>query len=156
MEPIQSSEPTISKGKPMYTIFSSLIGALLAVMIYLNGELANRIGNYAASIFIHLTGLFLVTLILLLTRSKTPFQKAIPPILLSGGALGFLTVVFVNVGFINLGVSLTLALGLLGQTVSALVIDHFGWLGASVVKFDRRKIGSLALIAAGIAVMAYF
>ena len=139
----------------MYTIFSSLIGALLAVMIYLNGELANQVGNYAASIFIHLTGLILVCLILLLTR-KTPFRKGIPPVLLSGGALGFLTVVFVNVGFMNLGGSVPLALGLLGQTISALVIDHFGWFGASVVKFDRRKIGSLVLITGGIAVMAYF
>lgn len=69
----------------MYTIFSSLIGALLAVMIYLNGELANHIGNYAASIFIHLTGLILVCLVLLLTRSKIPFRKGIPPVLLSGG-----------------------------------------------------------------------
>jgi transporter family-2 protein len=140
----------------MYTIFSSLIGALLAVMIYLNGELANHIGNYASSSFIHLTGLILVTLILLLTRSETPFQKGLSPMLLSGGVLGFLTVVCANVGFINLGVSLTLALGLLGQTVSALVIDHFGWFGAPAVRFDRRKIGSLALIASGITVMAYF
>jgi transporter family-2 protein len=140
----------------MYTIFSSLIGALLAVMIYLNGELANHIGNYASSSFIHLTGLILVTLILLLTRSETPFQKGLSPMLLSGGVLGFLTVVCANVGFINLGVSLTLALGLLGQTVSALVIDHFGWFGAPAARFDRRKIGSLALIASGITVMAYF
>lgn len=140
----------------MVNIFSSLIGALLAVMIYLNGELANHIGNYASSSFIHLTGLILVSLILLLTRAESPFQKGISPVLLTGGGLGFLTVVFANVGFINLGVSLTLALGLLGQTVSALVIDHFGWLGAPVVKFDRRKIGSLALIACGITAMAYF
>jgi bacterial/archaeal transporter family-2 protein len=140
----------------MYTILSGLIGALTAVMIELNGGLAKGIGNYASSIFIHLTGLILVGLMLLLTGSKTPFQKAVPPMLLSGGALGFLTVVCANVGFMSLGVSLTLALGLLGQIVSALAIDHFGWLEAPVMTFDRRKIGSLALIASGIAVMAYF
>jgi bacterial/archaeal transporter family-2 protein len=140
----------------MYAILSGVIGALTAAMIELNGGLANRIGNYASSTFIHLSGLLLVALMLVLTRSKSPFQKAIPPLLLSGGALGFLTVVCANVGFMSLGVSLTLALGLLGQTISALAIDHFGWLGACVVTFDRRKIGSLALIASGIAVMAYF
>ena len=140
----------------MYNIFSSLIGALLAVMIYLNGQLANHIGNYAASGLIHLTGLILVSLILLLTQSKNPFQKGISPVLLSGGVLGFLTVVLANVGFMSLGVCLTLALGLLGQTVSALAIDHFGWFGTTVVKFDRRKIGSLTLIIAGIAALAYF
>lgn len=140
----------------MYTILSGVIGALTAAMIELNGGLANHIGNYASSTFIHLSGLILVALMLALTRSKAPFHKAIPPLLLSGGVLGFLTVVCANVGFMRLGVSLTLALGLLGQTVSALAIDHFGWLGACVVTFDRKKIGSLALIASGIAVMAYF
>jgi bacterial/archaeal transporter family-2 protein len=139
----------------MYSILSALIGALTAVMISLNGELANRIGNYASSSVIHLTGLILVALILLLTRAKPPFQKAIPPLLLSGGALGFLTVVCANIGFMRLGVSLTVSLGLLGQIVSALAIDRFGWLGAPVVSFNRKKITSLGLIVAGIAVMAY-
>jgi transporter family-2 protein len=140
----------------MYSLLSALIGALTAVMISLNGELASRIGNYASSSVIHLTGLALVGLALLLTRAKTPFQRAIPPVLLSGGALGFLTVVCANIGFMRVGVSLTVSLGLLGQIVSALAIDRFGWLGAPVVAFDRRKIGSLALIIVGIAAMAYF
>jgi transporter family-2 protein len=140
----------------MYTIFSALLGGLTAVMIFLNGELANGIGNYASSSVIHLTGLLLVVVTLRVTKSKTPFQRGVSPILLSGGALGFLTVVFANVGFMALGVSLTLALGLFGQIVSALVVDHFGWFGACQVRFDGRKIGSLALIALGITVMAAF
>ena len=140
----------------MYAILSSLVGALTAVMIELNGGLAKGMGNYASSTFIHLTGLILVGLMLFLTGSKLSFQKALPPLFLSGGALGFLTVVCANIGFVSLGISLTLALGLLGQTVSALASDHCGWLGTPFVAFDRWKIGSLALIASGIAVMACF
>ena len=140
----------------MYSILSALIGALTALMIALNGELAGHIGNYAASSVIHLTGLILVALLLLLTRSASPFQGRIRPWLLSGGALGFLTVAGANIGVLRLGVSLTLALGLFGQIVSALAVDHFGWLGAPVVRFDRRKIASLGLIAAGIACLAIF
>jgi transporter family-2 protein len=139
----------------MYSILSALIGALTALMIALNGELAGHIGNYAASSVIHLTGLILVAL-LLLARSASPFQGKLKPWLLSGGALGFLTVAGANLGVLRLGVSLTLALGLFGQIVSALAVDHFGWLGAPVVRFDRRKIASLALIAAGIACLAIF
>jgi bacterial/archaeal transporter family-2 protein len=139
----------------MYSILSALIGALTALMIALNGELAGHIGNYAASSIIHLSGLILVAL-LLLTRAASPFQRRIKPWLLSGGALGFLTVAGANLGVLRLGVSLTLALGLFGQIVSALAVDHFGWLGAPVVSFDRRKIASLALIAAGIACLAIF
>ncbi len=107
------------EGKPMYTILSGLIGALTAVMIYLNGGLASRIGNYASSTFIHLSGLILVAIMLVLTRSKSPFQKTIPPMLLSGGALGFLTVVCANVGFMNLG-------GVLDSGPRPVGPNHFG------------------------------
>ena len=138
----------------MYSFLAALIGVLTAVMIYLNGGLANQIGNAASSSFVHLTGLLLATLILILARAKPPLEKAILPVLFSGGALGFLTIVCASAGFTSLGVSLTLALGLLGQTISALAIDHFGWLGAPVRTFDPRKIGSLALITSGIAIMA--
>lgn len=139
----------------MYRFFSGVIGALAAVMILLNGALASRIGNAASNAVVHLTGLILIILTLLATRSKSPFQSAVPPALLSGGALGFLTVLCANAGFIRLGVSLTLALGLLGQAIAALAIDQYGWLGAPAVAFDWRKLGCLALVAAGIGVMAW-
>lgn len=138
----------------MNALVAGVIGALTAVMLYLNGALAHRIGNYAAGSVIHLTGLLLITLMLLLTRSNLPVRRPIAPRLLTGGALGFLTVLCANVGVAKLGVALTLALGLVGQTVSALVIDQHGWFGASVVRVDRRHYGSLTLMAAGIAVMA--
>lgn len=137
----------------MYVFFSGLIGALTALMITLNGELAARLGNYASSVVVHGSGLILVVVTLFVTRSKTPFRRGLSPALLSGGAIGFLTVIFANLGFMTIGVSLTLALGLLGQTVSALVVDHRGWLGSPVSPLDARKVASLALIASGLAVM---
>jgi transporter family-2 protein len=138
----------------MYVLFSGLIGALTALMITLNGELAAHLGNYASSVVVHGTGLVLIVLTLFVTRSKTPLRHGLSPALLSGGAIGFLTVVFANLGFMTIGVSTTLALGLFGQTVSALVIDHHGWLGARFSPFDTRKLVSIAFIASGIAVMA--
>ncbi len=139
----------------MYGAFAALLGALTAVMIALNGELARYLGNAASSVVVHLTGLLLVVLLVALARAGRPLRQAVPPLLLGGGALGALTVLFANIGVLGLGVSLTLALGLLGQTVSALAIDRFGWLGAPAVPSDRRKIASVALIVAGIAVMGW-
>lgn len=137
----------------MYKGLSALIGALIAVMVLLNGELAGGIGNYASSVFIHLSGLVLICLMLWLSKSKTPFQKHIPPVLLLGGAVGFITVVMTNISFSSLGVSLTLALSLLGQTFTAVLIDHNGWFGSKRIRFDLRQIWSLALIVGGIAAM---
>ncbi|HEU4322236.1 MAG TPA: DMT family transporter [Roseiflexaceae bacterium] len=138
----------------MYGMFAALLGALTAVMIALNGELAQYLGNAASGVVAHLTGLLLVVLLIVLARAERPLRQAVPPLLLGGGALGALTVLFANIGVLALGVSLTLALGLLGQTLSALAIDHFGWLGAPAVPFDRRRLATVALIVAGIAVMA--
>ena len=61
---------------------------------------------------------------------------------------------FANVGFVSLGLVLTQALGLLGQVLSALVIDHFGWLGSPIRRFDGGRAASLVPIVAGIALMA--
>lgn len=137
----------------MSVFLSLFMGALTAIMILLNGVLAAHLGAYASSSFIHLTGLILVLCVLGLVRSSTRRQQKISPLLFTGGAIGFLTVVFASRGFLYLGVSLTLALGLLGQTISAVVSDHFGWFGTQVVPFNRGKLVSIGLIVAGVAVM---
>jgi bacterial/archaeal transporter family-2 protein len=152
---VSSSVAVSPKGKSMYKVLSILLGGITALMIFLNGKLASHIGNYVSSSFVHATGLILIALLVLLMRSKMPFQKPSLSLLISGGVFGFLTVVCANVGVMRLGVSLTLALGLLAQTMTALIIDHIGWLGTTITPFDRRKIGSMAAIVAGIIIMAY-
>ena len=98
----------------------------------------------------------LVAALLVVRRAKVPLRNVGAPLLLSGGALGFLTVACANASFLSLGVSLTVALGLLGQTLSALVIDHAGWLGAPTVPLSRGRAGSLVLIVCGIALLAWW
>ena len=46
----------------------------------------------------------------------------------TGGLIGVLTVIFSSLGFSKLGVSLTVSLGLFGQLVTSIIIDHFGLL----------------------------
>ena len=71
----------------------------------------------------------------------------------TGGLIGILTVLFTNIGFMGLGVSLTVSLSLLGQLITSLVIDHFGYFNMTVVEFDKKKILGLIIIIAGIYVM---
>ena len=61
-----------------------------------------------------------------------------------------------NIGFNVLGVSITLALGLLGQSVSSIVIDHYGFLGMTVSKFNKKKLVGLIIIIIGIGIMTIF
>lgn len=140
----------------MYNLLSIIIGAFIAIMIPLNGILSEITGNYMSSVMIHLVGLFAIVIVLLVSKSKLRMQQGIPLYLYSAGAIGVFTVLFSNISFSVLGVSITIALSLLGQSVSSIIIDHFGLLGMKVVKFEKKKMIGLLLISSGIAVMTIF
>lgn len=140
----------------MYNLLSIIIGAFIAIMIPLNGILSEITGNYMSSVMIHLVGLFAIVIVLLVSKSKLRMQQGIPLYLYSAGAIGVFTVLFSNISFSALGVSITIALSLLGQSVSSIIIDHFGLLGMKVVKFEKKKMIGLLLIASGIVVMTIF
>ncbi|PGC24512.1 hypothetical protein COM11_24570 [Bacillus pseudomycoides] len=140
----------------MYNLLSIIIGAFIAIMIPLNGILSEMTGNYTSSVMIHIVGLVAIVIVLLVSKSKLRMQKGIPLYLYSAGAIGVFTVLFSNISFTALGVSITIALSLLGQSVSSIIIDHFGLLGMKVVKFEKKKTFGLLLISSGIIVMTIF
>lgn len=140
----------------MNNIISTLIGVLISIMTMFNGVLSNSAGNYTASVIIHSIGLLSVTLILILSKSRIGFGKNIPLFLYSAGTIGVFTVFFTNLSFSALGVSLPLALGLLGQSLASIIVDHFGLLGMKVTKFEKKKCIGLILIVLGIVVMVVY
>lgn len=140
----------------MNNLVSAFIGVLIAVMIMINGTLSNALGNYTSTIIIHIIGLIPIILVLLASRKKLIINKDVPFYLYSAGAIGVFPILFNNLTFSALGVSLTLALGLLGQSLASIIIDHFGLLGMKVIKYQKKKLIGLVFIISGIAVMAVF
>lgn len=137
----------------LLAIFS---GVLIAFMITLNGGLSKLYGNYNSTVLIHIVGLISIIIVLILKKSKIKGLRGIPLYLYSAGAIGVLTVFFNNIGFASLGVSIPLALGLFGQTITSVIIDQFGLLGMEKVTFHKKKYFGLLLIVAGITVMMVF
>lgn len=113
----------------MYNFLSLLIGVLITIMIAFNGELSNKLGNYSALVIIHLVGFLIVLLILLSKKIKISFKNGLPIYLYSAGAISVFTVMFNNLSYTALGVSIPVALGLLGQLLTSLAFDHYGFLG---------------------------
>ena len=97
-----------------------------------------------------------IILVLIINKSKLIYDKNISIFLYSAGVIGVFTVLFSNFTFVPLGASLTMALGLLGQTVSAIIIDHFGLFGVNVIKFNRKKLVGLAIICLGLVIMTIY
>ena len=138
----------------MYYFLSLIAGSLLAFMVSSNGIVGEAAGNYASSVIIHFIGLVAVVAVLLLTKAKFKNLRSIPLWMYSAGLIGIITVLFNNATFTALGVSLTVALGLLGQSVTSIIIDHFGLFGLPVSRFDTKKILGFLIILGGIVIMA--
>lgn len=140
----------------MFNILSIFIGSLIALMTSFNGLLSTYTGNYLSSIIIHLVGLISVTCIICIKKSKLTFQKSLPLYLYSAGIIGVFTVLFNNFTFIPLGATLTMALGLFGQTISSIIIDHFGLLETKISKFNYQKFIGLGFIVLGLIIMIIY
>ena len=136
----------------MYYMLSLLSGLLISVMVLFNGMLAGQYGVHLSTAIIFFTGLLLIAAIVLAKRER-PFGKRHSWFLYIGGAIGVLTIIFNNVAFGRISVSALLALVLLGQSVSGLVIDQFGWLDMPKHPFKKQRVVGLLLTVAGIALM---
>ena len=136
----------------MYYLLSLFSGVLIAVMITLNGALSVTYGLHWATVFIHFTGLILIVILVLVKKEK-PFAAWHPWWFYLGGALGVLNTVFNNFAFGRISVSAILALVLLGQSVTGLIIDHYGLWGVPKHAFSRGNLVGLLLILAGIVPM---
>ncbi|ABR47591.1 putative membrane-spanning protein [Alkaliphilus metalliredigens QYMF] len=140
----------------MNNFTSVFIGALISIMIMFNGTLANTLGNYSSNVIIHMVGFISILVILLVNKTQVIFNGNIPFYLYSAGAIGVFTVLFTNLSFSILGVSIPLALGLLGQSVASIAIDQWGLLGAKAVPFQKKKSVGLLFIILGVIIMTLF
>ena len=140
----------------MYKLSAVLTGVLVAVMVTFNGLLANQIGDYLAVLVVHIVGLITISFILIFGRKKIHVKRDIPVYLFGAGAIGVVLVLFNNICFKYLGISITLALGLFGQSIASGIIDHFGLLGMDTHTFRKEKLVGLIMIFAGIIVMVVY
>lgn len=137
----------------MYNLISVFVGALITIMVAINGMLADALGNYLSNVVIHLVGLISIIVVVIVSKYKFNLPKKESILIYAGGAVGVITVFSNAVGFTALGATLTIVLGLLGQVVSSLFIDHYGLFGAQVIKFNKKKILGLTLMILGTIIM---
>lgn len=138
----------------MYNFLSLLIGILIAIMIAFNGILSDGLGNYSSLVIIHLIGFVAILGILIYKNIKISFKNNLPLYLYIAGSISVLTVLINNLTFAVIGVSLPVALGLLGQLTTSLAFDNYGFLGMKKVNFSKKKFIGLSIIMIGIIIMS--
>lgn len=130
----------------MYGGLAALYGCLLSLMNACNAQLSWLYGDYSAAVMIHAVGL-IVLLPLAFTWGRP--KGAAKWYQYSGGLIGIVTLVFVNIGVNGVGVTGNLVLMLLGQVTASALVDHFALLGAERNPFSTRKSIAIAVMTLG-------
>lgn len=136
-----------------YKNLAVLNGALLAIMIFFNGVLSEKMGLYISTLIYHILGLLLILLVSVVRKNKLPKLSKIPAILFIPGILSVLVIFLNNLSSSKIGITLTAGIGLFGQLVISTLIDHFGLFGAQINKIRKEKIVSFSLIITGLVFM---
>jgi len=108
-------------------------GVVLIVQVGVNTTLRGAVGSpVMAALISFVVGSAALLIFLLLARAPWPGRAqllAVPGWAWLGGVLGAFYVVSTIVAGPRLGAAALLALIVLGQLVTSLLVDHFGWLG---------------------------
>jgi transporter family-2 protein len=137
----------------MTSLLAMLTGVLIAVTVVQNGDMAAYFGNYLGTVMVHAVGLVTILAVLLVRRTPIRWDRKTPVHAYFGGVLGVLTVLGCNSSFAALGVSVSVAMMLLGQTAMGAAVDQFGLFGAVKRPFSPSHLVSFLLIAGGVGTM---
>ena len=129
-------------------------GLGLSMKIAMNSQLRKVLQSAnTAALISFLVGTTALIALLLATRSPLPERSALAAVpwwAWFGGLLGAFYVATSTVVAAELGTASLLGLALAGQLATALVIDHFGWLGMPEHPLTLTRIAGVGLLASGV------
>lgn len=135
-----------------YAITMLAAGVGIPILAALNAQLGVRLGSPVAAAVV----LFCVALagsaVVLLLHGARPILAipTVPRHLLLGGLLVAFYILSVTFIAPHFGLGNAVFFVLLGQLISAAVIDHYGLFGARVTPISAMRLGGIAMMAAGV------
>lgn len=130
----------------MYQFILIISGGMIALMVTLNGNLSQSMSLTPALVLIHLTGLMTS---MLLSDKKIEKAKPVPLPYYSAGLLGIVVTLADLACVTQIGVTLTLALKLMGQLLGSYLIDLKGIPGLPRQKPGPERLLTLLIASAG-------
>jgi len=137
----------------LYQLLTFLSGILLAIMVLFNGGLTEKYGAFYAAFIIHIVGSLFALFIYSLRKEKKRLFICRPKWIYLGGVIGVSTTIFLNMAFGFISMTSIVALGLLGQLVTSLFVDHFGLFGSKKIPFQKSSIIGLLFSIGGVFIM---
>lgn len=145
---------TFAEEMPLYYAIAGSAALVIAIMLALNGELTAVYGEYLTTFIIHAVGLVSVSAVSLVKRENPiKMAKGVPFAILLGGVINYFTTFFNTLAVGKISVTAILALSLLGQAVTSLVVDCFGLMGMPRRRLGALEVCGLAVTAGGIVLL---
>ena len=138
----------------LYVLFAAAAGAGVAVQAAVNARLRFLLGAPVwAAIAQFLVGLTVLGVVALATRQEPPATAGLgraPWWIWTGGIFGATYILMSVIVTPRVGAALMLASTIVGQLGAALMVDHFGWFGATVIPISLTRVLGVMLLALGV------
>ena len=142
-----------------YLLFALAAGAMLPIQFGINAQLATWLGSSvrAALVSFVVGALALALVTLAVARDWPAFDRVsgAPWWVWVGGILGAFYVLGSIVAAPRLGAVTLFVMIFAGQALASLAVDHFGWVGFEQHPVNALRLGGVALLAAGVALVRF-
>lgn len=144
--------------RTMTYVLGLVAGLGITVQIGMNSQLRKVLQSAnTAALISFLVGTLALIALLLATRAELPSRDtlaSVPVWAWFGGVMGAFYVATSTVVAAELGTASLLGLALAGQLATALVIDHFGWLGLPEHPITWVRVAGVGFLALGVWLIA--
>lgn len=132
-------------------IIAAGAGVTMAIQGTLNTILGKATGLLEATFIVHLVGLTVAALLLILSAGEERlYQQVSPPwYIYLGGVLGVMIIYGVVRSISLVGVAPATTAIILGQVLTAVIIDYLGLFGMEKLPFNWFKVAGTLLMAGG-------
>lgn len=138
----------------VYIAIGLMAGAVVPFLASINATFGQAIGNvWWASMALCVVAFATILAVAVVTGSGLPDLSAFEGASWWHVTAGcFFTVYIVSMTFVapRIGLGNAIVLVIVAQIVTAVVIDHFGWLGAAVTPLDWKRALGVAFLIAGV------
>lgn len=125
-------------------------GVAVGIQSPIAGAMGQKIGGTASSVIVHLSGLILSTVLLVLRGGERIRDwQTLPWYMLGAGVFGLILYQTINVTLPRLGATSMLALIIIGQLLTGILLDSFGWLGVAARPLETTRILGILILLAG-------
>lgn len=143
----------------LYLLFALLTGAGVALQSVINARLRVLLdGPLWAAAGQFVVGLIFLLAVAFLTRQPAPITVGIPRAPLWIWAGGLFGAMFILVNIIltpKLGATLTLGMMIVGQLTAALIVDHYGLFGGTIVRLSATRLAGVVLLLLGVSLIRW-